>query len=124
MADVSHVEARTAAAAGKAAFAALPREEMLSQDSVSIAYDKEGGRFVWDILLPGMEVTEDVRKPVPQAPPDADLSKPLSWFFLTTTSHCWLAPATSSPDISIGFWRLPTLERSISRTNSLKRVCW
>ena len=45
VADVSHVEARTAAAAGKA-FAALPREEMLSQDSVSIAYDKEGGRFV------------------------------------------------------------------------------
>jgi len=77
VADVSHVEARTAAAAGKA-FAALPREEMLSQDSVSIAYDKEGGKFVWDILLPGMEVTEDVRKPVPQAPPDADLSKPLS----------------------------------------------
>ena len=112
MADVSHVEARTAAAAGKA-FAALPREEMLSQDSVSIPYDKEGGKFVWDILLPGMEVAEDVRKPVPQAPPDADLSKPLSRLFFTSTSHCWLAPATYSPDVSIGFRRLPALGRSI-----------
>ena len=72
--------AETAAAAAKA-FVSLPKDDMLKLESLTIPCDKTGGCYVWDILPPGKEVTEDMRKPAQQGLVDIDLTKPLDSMF-------------------------------------------